>query len=620
MYYVEIVGFVIASYLLGNISPSILISRYFYGFDIRTKGSGNAGTTNVLRVLGWKAAAGTLAIDVLKGFVAVYITVNFCDDIGGMLAFVAVCLGHIYPVFFRFKGGKGVATALGAIWALNWPSAFACMLVALLILAISHKMSLASLSAAVSYPLLTLFYYPNIFPSAVLIAIVIIYTHRSNIKLLLKGEEKSLSVGSSKVVAKFGKAVEPAPEALLTVGENCSIYFPPLLSSEEPKDFYEHVKEPKLGEKKRKIAVLGSGALAYALGDMLSHHGHPVMLFAEKEEADRLKEERTAPSLPGILLSKKIKYTSNYRTLAGKRDFVILAMNLKEAEAALPMIKKYLSKDTILINAISGLTEEGKTTDKWLASEVENPVVSLAFPVDVLSLVQNEPSTLYVYGSKKSCRKKVLDLFTGLGTRALEQKDAKGCAYLGTFLEAYTAAAVLRGGSKDDSFFAIAREELLSLAKALGLKEETVSGPSGLGALFFLREEAAYAATAEDSVAAKSIIASVLKLAEEKKVDLPLLKAVSEAMLREEAMEEEISAEASEEAALEEEISAKFAEETGLPKEMQAEPSENEKDSEEKETSPDLASLNRERAAQRKIRYRKRRIKKRMHHSKRRNG
>ena len=616
MLYVKLVGFMIASYLLGNISPSILISRYFYGFDIRTKGSGNAGTTNVLRVLGWKAAAATLAIDVLKGFLAVYITIDFCDDFGGMLAFVAVCLGHIYPVFFRFKGGKGVATALGAIWALNWPSAFACMLIAFLVLAISHKMSMASISAAVCYPLLTLFYYPNIFPSGILIAIVIIYTHRSNIKLLLKGEEKSLSVGKSDVVAKLGKHKMPAGEALLVAGESRSVYFPPVLRSEEPKDYYENVKEPKLGEKKRKVAVLGSGALAYAFADVLAHHGHQPMLFAEKEEANRLKEERTSASLPGILLSKKIKYTSNYRTLANKRDFVLLAMNRNEAEEALPKIKNHLSKDTILINAITGLTEDGKTADKWLAWEVGNPVVSLAFPIEVLSLVQNEPATFYVYGSKKSCRKKVTELLTGLQTRAIEEKDAKGTAYLGAFLDAYTAAAVLRGKTKDDSFFTIARGEILALSKALGLKEETVAGPAGLGALFFLQEEAAYTAVSEDKAAAEDAIAAVLKLAEDKKIELPLLKAVMEEMHREDAMAEEMAEEAKEEELLTEEIAEAFAKET--PEEIPEEANKPAQELSEQPVNP--AVQNRARAAERKARYRKRRNKKRTSHSKRRNA
>lgn len=616
MYYVELIGFMIGSYLLGNISPSILISRYIYGFDIRTKGSGNAGTTNVLRVLGWKAAAGTLAVDVLKGFLAVYITVNYCGDFGGMLAFVAVCLGHIYPVFFHFKGGKGVATALGAIWALNWPSAFACMLIAFLILAISHKMSMASLSAAICYPLLTLFYYPNVFPSAVLVAIVIIYTHRSNIKLLLKGEEKSLSVGSSKAIGKFAKNAA-TPEPLLVAGENRSVYFPAVLEADAPKDYFENEKEPKLGEKKRKVAVLGSGTLAYALGDLLSHHGHQVMLYAEKEEANRLKEERTTSMLPGILLSKKMKYTSNVRTLVNKRDFVLLAMTMQEAEEELPKIKKHLSKDTILINAVAGLTEDGKTSDKWLASSVENPVVSLATPINAFSLVQNEPVTFSIYGSKKACRKKVSELFTGLHTRVLEQKDAKGIAYLSAVFEAYSAAAILRGDSPEDSFYAIAKQEVLPLTKALGLKEETVNGPFGLGALFFLREEAPYAAWMKLPASAEAIAASVLSLAKEKKIELPLLEAVLEELTREDALEEaaeELSEEAEELSAEIEEATKEAEEELREEVSVQVKSPKSDDD-----TSKSTAQRNRNRAALRKIRYRERRSKKRMN-SRRRNG
>ena len=121
MKYLPLVIMVTFAYLIGNISPATLIGR-FYGIDIKKAGSGNAGTTNVLRVLGTKAAICTLLIDVFKGFIAVHIAQGRFNNLGAMLAFAAVVIGHIYPVVFKFKGGKGVATFLGAAMALNWPS------------------------------------------------------------------------------------------------------------------------------------------------------------------------------------------------------------------------------------------------------------------------------------------------------------------------------------------------------------------------------------------------------------------------------------------------------------------------------------------------------------------
>ena len=195
MKYLPLIIMVTFAYLIGNISPATLIGR-FYGIDIKKSGSGNAGTTNVLRVLGTKAAICTLLIDVFKGFIAVHIAQGRFNNLGAMLAFAAVVIGHIYPVVFKFKGGKGVATFLGAAMALNWPSMFAAALIAVVVAAASKKMSLGSITAAMIYPFLMLYYYPKALPIAIIMTFIILFTHRGNIKRLMKGEEKELSIGS----------------------------------------------------------------------------------------------------------------------------------------------------------------------------------------------------------------------------------------------------------------------------------------------------------------------------------------------------------------------------------------------------------------------------------------
>lgn len=192
--YVKLVLCVAAAYFLGNISPATLVGR-FYGVDIKKVGSGNAGTTNVLRTLGWGPAAITLVIDILKGYIAVRLGLKVDDLLGGELCFLAVLVGHVYPVIFHFKGGKGVATSLGAAWAINWPSAFAVLLVAALGAGTSKKMSIGSVAACLAYPLLVLFYYPVFFPVSIIAALFVLFNHRTNLQRLYRGEEKSMSVG-----------------------------------------------------------------------------------------------------------------------------------------------------------------------------------------------------------------------------------------------------------------------------------------------------------------------------------------------------------------------------------------------------------------------------------------
>ncbi len=197
-FYLIIVG--VITYFLGNISPSTIIGR-LNGIDIKKEGSGNAGTTNALRVLGAKAALITLLIDILKGYIAVRIGLNFGDH-GAMVAFMCVVVGHIFPIIYKFKGGKGVATSFGAALSLDWPSAFALLLIALMVTALSKKMSLGSITAAIAYPFLIWYYYPAVLPIAIPLAMLIVIMHHANIRRLIKGEEPSLNI-LSKIKAKL---------------------------------------------------------------------------------------------------------------------------------------------------------------------------------------------------------------------------------------------------------------------------------------------------------------------------------------------------------------------------------------------------------------------------------
>lgn len=158
----------IIAYLLGSISFSVIFSKKLAGFDVREKGSGNAGTTNVLRTVGKKAAALTLLCDCLKGVFAVlvaFIAGKIVKDTDSsllvQLSGIFVVLGHTFPVFFKFKGGKGVATSLGVLLITNWQIGLICLVFALILMALTRFVSLGSIAAAILFPVLTVFIHEN---------------------------------------------------------------------------------------------------------------------------------------------------------------------------------------------------------------------------------------------------------------------------------------------------------------------------------------------------------------------------------------------------------------------------------------------------------------------------
>ena len=200
----------ILAYLLGSISFSVIISKKMAGFDVREKGSGNAGSTNVLRTVGKKAAIITLICDILKGVVAILIALLAGKIIQGLdnallvqIAGVFVILGHTFPVFFKFKGGKGIATSLGVLLIINWQIGLICLVFALILMILTRRVSIGSIAAAILFPVLVLFINQNYIVAestnwsylifSVIVAIFVIFNHRSNIKRILNGTESKIS-------------------------------------------------------------------------------------------------------------------------------------------------------------------------------------------------------------------------------------------------------------------------------------------------------------------------------------------------------------------------------------------------------------------------------------------
>lgn len=183
---------IIIAYFLGNISPSILLGRA-KGVDIKKEGSGNAGTTNALRVLGKKAAVITLIVDIGKGFAAVQIGYWLSGSQAAMFCALAAFIGHIWPLLFKFKGGKGVAVTFGTVLAINWQLALLALGIVALTVLITRMVSMGSVMAAVSFPLISYFLERDFFWFGIVMALIMLYAHRSNIKRIIKGEENKLS-------------------------------------------------------------------------------------------------------------------------------------------------------------------------------------------------------------------------------------------------------------------------------------------------------------------------------------------------------------------------------------------------------------------------------------------
>ncbi len=204
----QILGLAILAYLLGSIPSAVWVGEAFFGIDVREHGSGNAGATNTFRVLGKKAGTGVLAMDVIKGFTAACL-VNFLPEINPvlnktwfiniqLLFGLSAVLGHLFPIFAGFKGGKGIATLFGMLIAIHWLTAAICLVMFICMLLLTRFVSLSSISAAVMFPVSLVWIFnrhePLFIAFGICAAVLVILTHRKNIQRLLNGNESKARI------------------------------------------------------------------------------------------------------------------------------------------------------------------------------------------------------------------------------------------------------------------------------------------------------------------------------------------------------------------------------------------------------------------------------------------
>jgi len=193
------------AYLIGSIPSAVWIGQALYGIDVREYGSGNAGATNTFRVLGKKAGIPVLLLDILKGFLALQLVrfvgnylpgtqqyINFTLTLG-----IAALLGHIFPIFAGFRGGKGVATLLGILIGVQPVAALICSGIFITVLLLSGYVSLSSMSAAIAYPFIIMLVLNETIPTvnifAMSVTILVLITHQKNIERLLRGAESKVA-------------------------------------------------------------------------------------------------------------------------------------------------------------------------------------------------------------------------------------------------------------------------------------------------------------------------------------------------------------------------------------------------------------------------------------------
>lgn len=518
----------LAAYALGNINPAIIMGK-LKGIDIRKEGSGNAGMTNTIRVMGLAAGITVFIVDVLKAFIAVRIGYNFGDDLGAMVAFGAVVIGHCFPAVWGFKGGKGVAASFGAALALNWLSAIAALIVAGVFFLITRRMSVASIFAAIAYPVAIWFYEPEYLYFAIGAAVFLLIMHLANIKRIAKGEEEKLTIGgkdkaqdtvSAEAETVLDASLQGKPLSAeeksklkasdqefedLSIGESPiaadATKEPSLVDAQqsdasrpepEPMDYYASTEIPDLGDKAHKIAVVGSGSFGTAMANLLVYNGHDVTLYGRNKAAlDAMKETRMNDRyLPYVILSDRIKYTNNIRNALRGKEIVVFAVPAQKFRQVSSKAAQYLEEGAVVVNLAKGIE---KKTLKRMSEVAEETIpaaryVALSGPTHAEEIVRNTPAGIVAASKDAEAARLIQDTFMSEQLRVYTQDDVVGVEIAGAVKNVIAIATGISDGMKlgnnaRAALMTRSIHEIKRLGDKLGADPETFSGLSGIGDL-----------------------------------------------------------------------------------------------------------------------------------------
>lgn len=527
---VKLVILGVVTYAIGNLNPARIIAK-LYGVDITKEGSGNPGTTNTIRTIGIKSGLINLGLDVLKGFIAVRIGMQVAGFKGGMIAFACVIVGHCFPVLYKFKGGKGVAASFGAALALNWTSALAMLIIAIIVFAISRRVSLASIIAALSYPFLMYFYEPKGAIFAVGVMVFVLIMHTSNIKRLKNGEEAPLTFGQkeksdpdfTKDQGNIKTDVNVKKDSVITSEEKKNILNnnqefndmesgespiaaeatqePSLVTAQtqegirpepEPMDYFADVKIPSLGENKKKIGVIGNGSFGTAIANLLTYNGHQVTLYGRNKDAINLmkKTRMNDHYLPYVILSDKITYTNNIRTAVKGKDIIVYAVPTQKFREVSKKTSKYVEDGAIAVNLAKGIEQKTlKRLSEVAADTIPNVTyATLSGPSHAEELARNLPAGVVVASKNKAAAEIIQDTFMSDHFRVYTQDDMLGVEIAGAVKNVIAITTGISDGMKLGSnaraaLMTRAIHEIKRLGDAMGANRDTFSGLSGIGDL-----------------------------------------------------------------------------------------------------------------------------------------
>ncbi len=208
LFWISVIACVVLSYLLGSLNFAVIISKYFYKDDVRTHGSGNGGATNMTRTYGMLAGVGTFAGDAMKAVVSVMIGRVLLGILGAYLAGFFCIVGHLFPVYYKFRGGKGIATAITMILMTNWKVGLILLLIFALLVWATKYISVGSIIGVMVYPVVlnkfndameqTPILHTTVTLISFLIMALILFMHRENFKRLMDGTEPKLRIGHGK--------------------------------------------------------------------------------------------------------------------------------------------------------------------------------------------------------------------------------------------------------------------------------------------------------------------------------------------------------------------------------------------------------------------------------------
>ena len=509
------------AYALGNINPAIIIGRLHH-IDIRKEGSGNAGMTNTIRVIGVHAGIAVLLIDMLKAFIAVRIGFNMYEPelTGAMVAFGGVVLGHCFPAIYGFKGGKGVAASLGAALALNWLSAVAAVVIALVFILLTRRVSVGSIAAALAYPALVWYYEPECLYFAIGAAVFLVVMHAANIVRLARGEEKPLTAGhiedrvSSPVsvedrpLTDEEKAALPVPEDVLSDMESGESHVAAEATGDaalvgaqtqeavrpepEPIDYYAGQEIPELGKDRKKIAVIGNGSFGTAIANHLVYNGHDVILYGRNKKAVELMQKRRMNDhyLPYVILSDRIDYTSDIRKAVKGRDIIVFAVPAQKFREVSEICAHHIKDGDIAVNLAKGIEQKTLKRMSEIASETLPNVtyVALSGPSHAEEIVRNLPAGVVSCSRNKAAAELIQDVFMSEKFRVYTQDDMTGVEIAGAVKNVIAITTGISDGMKLGSnaraaLMTRAVHEITRLGEALGADRDTFAGLSGIGDL-----------------------------------------------------------------------------------------------------------------------------------------